>query len=273
MESWEGYNYYTTNATAWVQLMNYSTAEFGLGYFPPSIVAIPGALNGSYHFSNSTYVIQYAGRADSDNRATEKIVFGIVSAIAIAFALIWLWFNRKTLFHPRNSNQQDVLPRANSPTSNYTGTTELTPLQDNKFWGADDFKDQIFNFYYEPVYTEVELFEKSIEDGVETEDIEAVTALLRKMYADELYLWAQQSNPSFTEAQEKEMIDKKIAIQEEIVHKVEEWAAMGPRATVHTNWDAREQKELNALVNLIDRPTQQLPIHEEEQFLEEDEYR
>ncbi|KAI3320301.1 hypothetical protein HD806DRAFT_507126 [Xylariaceae sp. AK1471] len=259
MESWEGYNYYTTNSTRWVELMNYSTIEFGLGYFPPNIIALPGALNSSYNFSNDTFVIEYAGRADSDNRATEKIVFGVVSAIAIAFAAVWVWFNRKTLFHPRNSHNEDLLPRANSPTSNYTAATELTPLQDSKFWGANDFKNQIFNFYYEPVHTEVELFEKTIDDKVDTDDIEAVTDLVREGYRLELLRFGLRESQNVTEERQNKMISEEDALQEEAGRRIEEWES----TAVRENWTGVEYSVLNDLVRLVGRPAPGSPFPEQ----------
>jgi hypothetical protein len=257
MESWEGYNYYTTNSTQWVELMNYSTIEFGLGYFPPRILALPGALNSSDNISKDTFVIQYAGRAESDNRATEKIVFGIVSAIAIAFAAVWLWFNRKTLFHPRNLQADALLPRPNSPTSNNTGATELTPLQDNKFWGANDFRDQIFNFYYEPVRTEVELFEKSFDDEVDTEDIEAITELVRQGYRLELLRRGLQKSRSVTEEQHNEMKSREDAMQQEVGHRVEGLQNAAARA----NWrNEDELAVLEHLFQLVGKPAPEPPF-------------
>ncbi|KAI8635596.1 hypothetical protein F5Y19DRAFT_408381 [Xylariaceae sp. FL1651] len=254
MESWEGHNYYTTDPVIWVELMNYSTVEWGLGYFPQDIRALPGALNSSYNFSNETYVIEYAGRADSDNRATEKIVFGIVSAIAIAFALVWLCYNWKTLFQPRNANSGESLPRPNSPTSNHTAATELTPLQDNKFWGADDFKDQIFNFYYEPVYTEIEAYEKTLNDEIEPEDIEAVTDLVRKMYGLELLLLGHQNTRGFTEERGNELRSQNDAIQEEIRNRVKAWAGLHQSPLSRAGWNEEERKVLNRLVMFVDKP-------------------
>jgi hypothetical protein len=264
MESWEGYNYYTTNTTRWVELMNYSTFEWGLGYFPPNVHALPGVLNSSHNFPNDTYVIEYAGRSESGNRATEKIVFGIVSAIAIVFIGIWLWFNRKTLFHPRNSSDEDLLPHSNSPTSSSTAIAELTPLQDDKFWGMDRFKHEIFNFYYEPVETEVELYEKTLEDGVDTEDIESVTALRRGIYSSLMHLWACQSNLGNTEEQDNEKRRNIAAMQEEVGRRIREWIGNNQNAVAtHANWNNGELEVLNELINFIEKRGREPPFHEQ----------
>jgi len=92
MESWDGENYYTTNFTEMVALMNLSTAEWGVGYLPPNLVAIPDALNDTYGFGSDTLVIEYAARTEVGSRDTEKVIFGVTSGVVILWAAVWLWF-------------------------------------------------------------------------------------------------------------------------------------------------------------------------------------
>ncbi|KAI0811533.1 hypothetical protein GGR55DRAFT_105028 [Xylaria sp. FL0064] len=109
MESWEGYDYYTTNTTTWVDLMKLSTTEFGLGYFPKAIVAIPGYLNSSAQFPDDTFVIELFGLDQFDQGQTVKALLGAVSGVALFLGGLLLWVNWKTIFHPRNSSNQDDL--------------------------------------------------------------------------------------------------------------------------------------------------------------------
>ncbi|KAI0450096.1 hypothetical protein F5B21DRAFT_529306 [Xylaria acuta] len=197
MESWENYNYYTTNATTWVELMNLSTAEFGLGYFPRG-----------------------------------------------------LWFNRKTILHLRNPNNQDLSPRPNSPTSRSTGATELTPLQDNRLCEASNFEDQLFNFYYEFIYTEVELAEKAADDVVDVEDVEAVTDLVRKMYSYDLLLYGARNTRAY-EQQRHDLMSKSDGILGAVRDKVSnEWAKdLSPRG--HMGWADDEWEKILALKSFL----------------------
>ncbi|KAF6806098.1 hypothetical protein CMUS01_14453 [Colletotrichum musicola] len=47
MNSWKHVNHYTESNTRWVEMMNLSTPELGVGWIPANVVAIPETLNNS----------------------------------------------------------------------------------------------------------------------------------------------------------------------------------------------------------------------------------
>ncbi|KAI3339482.1 hypothetical protein F4824DRAFT_508288 [Ustulina deusta] len=262
MESWAGYNYYTSNPITWVELMNLSTAEFGLGYLPLGLRAFPGALNSSTRFPNDTYVIEHAGRGQFDEGHTANTVFGVVTGVAGALAILWLWFNRKTILYRRNSNNQDPSPRANSPISRSTGATDLTTFQDNRLCEASDFRNQIFNFYYEPISTEVELVEKTADDIVDVEDIEAITDLVRKMYSYDLRLYGAQSTRRF-ENERHDLMSKSDDILKAIRDKVSNEWAKDVSARGRLGWTDEEWEQVSNLKSLLQHqlPLRRYPNH------------
>ncbi|KAK5633617.1 hypothetical protein RRF57_009331 [Xylaria bambusicola] len=263
MESWEGYNYYTTNTTTWVHLMNLSTAEFGLGYFPGDVVAIPGYLDSSTEFPDDTFVIELAGQGQFDEGRTVRIVLGVVTGVALLLGILWLWVYRKAILRPRNSGSQDDLaPRANSPTSRSTESTELLLLQGNRLCEASDFRDKLYHYYYESIDTEVELAEKTANDPVEVGDIEAVTTLVRKMYSYDIYLYGTQ-NVRNREAQQLDQMRKSDAILGAVRDRVlKEWA-MDPNALGGLGWTYEERQQLSNLKDLLENrlPRQRYPYH------------
>ncbi|KAI1737448.1 hypothetical protein F4680DRAFT_428690 [Xylaria scruposa] len=250
MESWAGYNYYTTNSTTWVELMNLSTAEFGLGSLPPGVRAVPGDLNNSNQFANDTYVIEHAGRGQFDEGTAANIVFGVVTAVAVLLAIIWLWFNFKTMLHPRNSNKQDLLPRTNSLTSLSGGTIGMTTIQDDQFCSARDFEDQIFNFYYEPINTEIEFAEKTANEVIDVEDIEAVTDLVRKMYSYDLLMYGIQSTQAY-ERQRHDLTSKRDGILIAVRDKVSNEWAKDLSARGRMGWGDEEWNKVSALKTFL----------------------
>ncbi|KAH8160060.1 hypothetical protein CIB48_g8188 [Xylaria polymorpha] len=250
MESWAGYNYYTSNSTTWVQLMNLSTAEFGLGFLPRGVRAVPGAFHTSDQFPNDTYVIENADRGQGDEGKTAQIVFGAATAAAILFAVIWLVFNFKTMLHPRNSKDQDLLPRPNSPTSHSTAPTELMAFQDNQLCEASNFENQIFNFYYEFVYTEVELAEKPADEVINVEDIEAVTDLVRKMYSYDLLLYGLQSTRAYPH-QRHDLTSKSDEILGAVREKISNEWANDLNSRVRMGWNDEEWEKISALKGFL----------------------
>ncbi|KAI1272431.1 hypothetical protein F5Y07DRAFT_301680 [Xylaria sp. FL0933] len=259
MESWEGYNYYTRNTTTWVELMNLSTAEFGLGYFPKGVVAVPGYLNSSAQFPDDTFVIEHSGLGQFDQGQTVKALLGAVSGVALLLGGIWLWVNWKTIFHPRNSsNQNDLALSANSSTS--AEATELLFLRDNRLCEASDFRNKLYHFYYEPIDTEVELAEKTANDPVKIEDIEAVTALVRKMYSYDIYLYGTQ-NVRNHEAQRLDHMRKSDAILGAVRNKVSNEWVKDPSALGSLGWTYEEGNHLSYLKGLLEHrlPRQRYP--------------
>ncbi|KAI0146245.1 hypothetical protein GGR57DRAFT_506538 [Xylariaceae sp. FL1272] len=224
MESWENYNYYTTNSTQWVEPMNYITAKWGFGFFPPNVVALPGAFNSSSHVPSKSLVIEYAGRADTGSRATEAIVSGVVSALVISLLVVWLYFNRKTC-SILSTHKETVNNHKDNSTGDSRASTELNSLLDTKFWGIDEFRNQVFNFFYEAVYSEIEVAEKGLNEAIDSDDIEAITDLVRKMYGLQLYLRSHQDSHNFTEQQENEIMSKMAAIHDTVGSEIRKRAA------------------------------------------------
>lgn len=82
---------------------------------------------------------------------------------------------------------------ANSLESHNIEAIGLMLLQANQLCEANDFGNQIFNFYYEPTHTEVELAEKTANDPVVVEDIEALIEIVRNMYSYHFLLYGARS--------------------------------------------------------------------------------
>ncbi|KAH9884839.1 hypothetical protein F4778DRAFT_761899 [Xylariomycetidae sp. FL2044] len=252
METWKGRNYYTTNQTTWVELMNLSTVEWGLPHFPPNVVAIPGGLNdSSFHFDNSTYVIEYAGGSAAGQSPVESVVFGAASAAAIVIALIWLVWNRATLLSPPLPEEADMHTDAvehgiNGFSGSGGGGFELHVPDNEQFVTAAAFKDKLHNFYYEPVESELELYEKDVSaERIDVEDVEAATALLRRMYMFDLELWSEQSSPYVTEGKRAETRDKSDAILAEVRKTVDVWDEQA-------GWHTSERQQLGQIVGFFE---------------------
>jgi hypothetical protein len=246
MESWDGYNYYTSDPQGWVTLMNLSTQEFGIAYFPSNLIAIPGSLNDSYSFiPNNTIVIENAAKTEDGSRDIEKIIFGVTSGIAILWGiwwLVWTW-HRDGLPHPRKS------PGKSGSNGNTNSDLELANLAINpNFRSAATFRDMLRRFYYENVQTGLEMVEKDVAyDGVDAEDVEEVIALVQKMYAVDLELWSLQSVQSTTEERRNQLRRKSNAILDEIRRIVQSWEA----AQNVGRWEEDEVQHVHAISRVL----------------------
>lgn len=220
-------------------VVNLSTVEWNVGPLPANVVAIPGTLSGKYDFSNETMVIENASRADSGSRALEGIVFGATSAVVLSWALLFACYNRKTMFSPRGSS----IPRANSPISNAP-----TLLGENEDITIEQFKSQLANFYYPPIRTELEEYEKNVvTESIEAEDVEAATNLLRKMYDLDLGLWSHQNSTHVSHQERERYRDKSDAILAEIRRIINSWTDQQSRR----DWTPEESAELGAIVQYL----------------------
>jgi hypothetical protein len=185
MESWEHYNYYTRNNTLWVPLMNYSTVEWGVGWLPSNVVAIPGPLNSSWNFPPGTIVIENANIEElSDKRTVESIAFGITSAIGLLWAALYLLHGKTTgtLFRPKPMHE-DTTAKSSNPSTTQSDSQLMSNASADNFKMADDFKRELLKYYetVTTVTTELEIFERDASTQVlEGEDVEAVTELVRK---------------------------------------------------------------------------------------------
>lgn len=249
MESWQGLNYLTKNPTKWVELMNLSTVEWGVGYLPAGVVAIPGKLNVTYNLPAGTIVIQNASKSEVGSRDVEKIIFGITSGVVILWAGIWLYLNRLK-FSTRGT--EPLLPTGSDAASH--GTSITLNNRDENFVSASEFYHQLRYFYYESEKSEPEIKEKNLdEESVEADDIEKATALLREMFNLDLMIWAKQSSRQTTRGERAEMMAKSDAILAEVNRLVAAWDVNlnDPRRTAATDMEKQEMMEIVEILRQI----------------------
>ncbi|KAJ3556650.1 hypothetical protein NPX13_g10091 [Xylaria arbuscula] len=126
------------------------------------------------------------------------------------------------MVHSRD--QDNLSPRPNSPTSRSTEATALASPHGSGLCEASDFRDKLYNFYYEPIDTEIELAEKAANELIDVDDIEAVATLVRKMYSYDEHLYGIQ-NVRHNEAQCRDSMMKSDAILAAVCKEVvNEWA-------------------------------------------------
>lgn len=253
MESFRNGNYLSFNPKIWVELLNLSTQEWGLGYLPAGVIAIPGEWNETaYENLNSTgpipddaIVIEDASKAEFGSRDIEKIIFGTASGIVILWAIIWLWINRSKLKKLRNTGP--VTDDASLGTSATLGGG----VRDENFVTAIYFHEQLRDFYYDGNKSHLEMREKDFKDeDVDPNDIEAATALVRKMYSVDSELWASHDTRDFTQAQRNDLMTQSDAILTEINRLVAAWDdnLKAPRVTETT---PRETKEMADIIQIL----------------------
>ncbi|KAK3687824.1 hypothetical protein B0T22DRAFT_139835 [Podospora appendiculata] len=248
MESWDGYNYYTTNPAQWVMLMNLSTSEMGLAPLPPNLVAIPGSLNDSYSFPNNTIVIENASKSQLGSRDIEKIIFGVTAGVAILWGIIWLYWTWKR--ETNGGSRKLFRPRTGYPTTaDATSETQLASLMDDgRFVSAEAFRNKLLHFYYENVQTGIEMTEKDVAiEGIDAEDVEAVTALVQKMYAVDLELWSHQSSRYVTEAKRNQLRKKSDAILAEVRRIANSWG----EPQYYGRWQDDELEQVQAIIGIL----------------------
>ncbi|KAM5343203.1 hypothetical protein ACJ41O_014169 [Fusarium nematophilum] len=251
MESWraKGLNYLTSDPEKWVILMNLSTVEWGIGYLPPTVVAVPGSLNSSHSFPDDAIVIQHAGQDKAGSRDTEKIIFGLASGIVIIAMALWLCINRRNLLHPQEQNLNGTSTTnldgggdGTDAVSLRTTTTEFTTYGED-FLTEKDFCERLRVFYYQSDKSELEAVGRDIyDDGLTEEDIEAASALLRKMYTRDLELWSNSESVETTPAERNRLKFESDAILAEVNRLVNSWeAAMGDSEALSTEPDERDE--------------------------------
>lgn len=256
MESWRGHNYYTTNTTKWVELMNLSTSEWNIGRLPPNVVAIPGTLNASYNFPPETFVIENASQVTFGSRDIEKVLFGATSGLVLLWAFSWLAWNwwKGILLEPRGSStlpsSEETEPghSLDGETAHNSSMLELGAMGDGGFVTAKSFKDEL-NVYYENVRTELELYEKNPRvDGVDPEDVEAGTELLRRIYDTQLGIYAMQNSHEVTQRERDQMAEQSEALLADLRKLVASWSS-GKQNTA--GWSPEELQELKELGQLL----------------------
>ncbi|KAH8894315.1 hypothetical protein GQ53DRAFT_821400 [Thozetella sp. PMI_491] len=254
MESWRPNHtdIYTSNSTIWVQLMNASTVDLSIGFFPSSVVAIPGLLNSSYNFSDGSIVIEKASRQYFGTVDIEEALFGATSGIVILWAIIWLAIEiRRGHFScPKDTptpEGEENRPSGLSNQSGVSGSTERDPLAPN-FLNESVFKDKLLHYYYAPTNTELEPYERTIgKDGVSRDDIVKISERLRKMYLIYLDLWAHGNSPDTSEEEKRKWRNESQAIWTEFRRLMSSW----DQATGRSLWNEDEMAQVREITSLL----------------------
>ncbi|KAJ4184690.1 hypothetical protein NW767_013120 [Fusarium falciforme] len=260
MKSWDGLNYYTTNTTLWVELMNRSTEEWGIGYLPAKLVAIPGKFNSSYNISDDAILIQHAAQSKAGSRDTEKIIFGVASGIVILFMAAWIVYNFDDLKPPKDDDEGAGTKDGEDATSTRTRTTEVTANeQDAQEFGA--FCQQLKDFYYSDNRSELEAAERDIveESGPTVEkpwvgDIEEASALLRKLYSLKITMRNDGDSEHVTLAERNRHLAESDAILAEVNRLIEVRAAAmrDPSQLRAEDEDMAEMEEIETALSEIE---------------------
>lgn len=258
MESWQGLNYYTTSPERWVHLMNLSTADFGVAPFPPNVIAITDTLwNRTNHsiplqFPNDTIIIENASKAQLGSRDVERIVFLGTSALAILWAVFWLWMNWGALLRPRSSRSPTT---AGGPGDDNDVDIELANGGGNltsnpNFIPASAFRTQIRYFYYQNIYSGIELVEKDhMYDEIDAEDVEEMIRLVQKMYETDLEIWSMQNVRHRTsQAERDELMRRSDGILHEVRRKV---AGQWTQQPSLGRWNGEERRCLEQVRHIL----------------------
>jgi hypothetical protein len=248
MESWEGddINKYTRNNTGWTRLMNLSTADWNLGPFPPNVIAIPGKYNDSYNYPDDTIYIENAGNGKVGHRDTEKIIFGVTSAVVVIIMIVWIGFQKKHGLLKPNDRTSPMAPRTRRSPMMAGGSSGSITVAENGFMGDEAFRDRL-RYYYDEIETHEELAEKDpYNDPIDGEDIENVTDLLRKMYDTDLAMWALSSAHGVSEESRGDMRVKSDAILAEVRRTVGEWETQSRR-----RWEREEGDQWRTIRNIL----------------------
>ncbi|KAK7427625.1 hypothetical protein QQZ08_005900 [Neonectria magnoliae] len=254
MDSWRNQNYYTRNTTRWVELMNSSTAEWRIGFFPANVVAISGRLNDTYDFPSNATVIENASKTTNKKVPPESVVFIVVSIIVVLCMIWWASANRAEIFSPRKSQAWK--------------STEPTPTIPENFVQASEFDRQLQNFYYNGDKSLPEVREKDPRvDIISTEDIEDAGALFRKMYGLDMSLWATQNSRQVTPAERNKMKYQSDAILSEVRRLVRAWQVNmdSPHTAAATEAEQRQMAEILAQLDSIsdERYPDKTPLYAE----------
>ncbi len=254
MESWAGYNVSTTDIAEWLYLMNLSTQEWGLAYLPPGIYVWDPTLNDSFHFPDNSTIIRIPSYAHWTTVQVEGIACGIAAAIALLWAIWYIWRNYKEIFGSQSKTRalsSDEESKESHPhmreTRNAPGAHPTTVWQGEPISDAT-FRHWISKFYYLNIVTEVELYENDcLLDGVEAEDVVAVTELVRKMCGIDFDVWRnQQARYGISAGKGDELRIKSDAMLAEVRRII----AAYTRQRV-ANWTAAELEQLQAISRIL----------------------
>ncbi|KAL8366164.1 hypothetical protein RB595_004778 [Gaeumannomyces hyphopodioides] len=245
MNSFHDQPYTTGNQSIWVELMNKSTADWGLSPLPAKLVSLRGSLTDAPPGSvpADAIVIENAGRTLAGDKPIEVVVFGITAAIAIAcFAgfLIYSYYmgslglsSQAELPGDDMNERRPLGPGA----LEQGGGTPDSPGADG-FMTDEAFQRSLRNYYYPPTVTETELRERDyVAEPADGDDVEAATELLRRMYANDLEIWSHGSDRSFNADARKARSD---AMLREVRGRFEAWGAAA-NGSGRIDWRAEVQ--------------------------------
>ncbi|KAJ2901805.1 hypothetical protein MKZ38_001343 [Zalerion maritima] len=252
MESWEDVNYCAFSPQKWVEFMNLSTAEWGIGPFPPGVVALPGELNDTSAKEipeGTAFVIPNAGRGEiGAHRDIEKVVFGLCSSIAFLFGVGCLYMNWKTLLSP---------PNHHFGTNPWERTLRGERNLPADFMTEGDFERELGK-YYDPAVGTGDVSHEIREEPVVTDgrlagtEIEKVTDLLRQMYKLDMKIWSLGDSDAAGGGERNELRRKSDAVLREIRRVVREWENPTDPALRGIIWEAEERREIEAILNKLD---------------------
>lgn len=242
MESWENHDYDTNDTRKWVELMNISTVEFGVGPLPPNLIAITGWLAdaGNITFDNDTIIVEHAGRAQVGSRAISPVVVGVAAAVAIIWASWWLYrtWSNNDFFSPR--------PRGNGT---FVAVHHILPgLANNPdFMSADVFHTQLAS-YYPRSEAEHELLEKDIDVcDMDHEDVESLIELIRRMYELDLQTWAMENDNNIRQEELERMRQRSDAMLREVHRVTHQWRSL----TAVRPWPKEERVKLEDIIEIL----------------------
>ncbi|KAK0641399.1 hypothetical protein B0T16DRAFT_419773 [Cercophora newfieldiana] len=165
MDSWRGRNYYTTDPSEWIELMNLSTADWMVAPFPPNLVAIDGALSelDVGLIANDSLVIEFAGKATVGSRFVERIIFGTVSAVVLGYMglwLMWLWRSGAIIRPRRTVAEEDLSAPGDQQIPSAQGNNEDDSTAnrggESSNRSAMRFRSLLGKYYHEPIATQLE---------------------------------------------------------------------------------------------------------------------
>lgn len=165
MESWHGLNYYTDDPSTHILLMNLSTREWNVGWFPPNFIAIKGALsdvNTSALLPDALVISMPDSTTSTNTPAIDAVVFGSTAGFVLVFVvaqLIWSW-KSGTLLRPRQARAIDSTNTATSDDAEDSQIQPASAAQPRDGSGNDlslgHFKRILGEYYFEPMATELE---------------------------------------------------------------------------------------------------------------------
>lgn len=235
MESWESYNLTDLPPNKWLELMNLSTADWGMGFFPPNVVAIPTELNDSFAatFPPGYLIIENAG-ADIN---TEP-VFAATSVPAVVLMIAWFLFSLRDGFKwwRKPAPGSDTRAKPRPPRSPLSGRSSETYTGNGSELGvgigvggggfrAVEFEKKL-DRYYPRFASHAEVYERDKRGPLEAEEVTAVSELLVRMFRNDTQLRALQTQEVGREEMDR-LRAESDAMLAEVHRRVLAWTTAG----------------------------------------------